>query len=214
MTTYNNQLSQYITDLFAHEDQALRQVRENITSSGLPAINVTPEEGCFLQFLVHTCQANKALEIGTLGGYSAIWIARGLPAGGKLISLEVDAQRAKFALEQITMAGFDKQVEIRAGNALELLPQLVCEAPFDFIFIDADKPSFGKYFKWAYDNLRTNGMIAAHNAFRGGGVAQGNQSDETTRRIRDLNQRVAADPRLFSTIFPAGDGTLVAIKLG
>jgi predicted O-methyltransferase YrrM len=213
MTIYNDQISAYINSLFVFEDAALQSAREESPKRGLPAIAIKPEEGRFLQFLVRACQAQKALEIGSLGGYSGIWISRGLPAGGKLITLEVEPLHAQVAGEHFRAAGVSDRVEIRVGNAHELLKTLASEGPFDFIFIDAEKPGYPRYFEWALENVRLNGVIAAHNAFRKGSVIGLKEPDQYTNLMQDFNRRFAQEPRLISTIFPAGDGMLVGVKV-
>ncbi|MBA3531465.1 MAG: O-methyltransferase [Ardenticatenales bacterium] len=211
MTTYNDELSQYITAQFAAEDEVLQQVREAIPLRGLPAINIKPEEGHFLQFLARANGAIKALEIGTLGGYSGIWIARGLVAGGRLITLEMEPAHAAVAREHFDAAGVSGQVEVMEGDAHELLPMLSGEAPFDFVFIDAEKSGYGAYFDWALENTRVGGIIAAHNAFQSGHIV-GESSDESADLMRVFNQRVAEEPRVLSTIYPGGDGMVIAVK--
>lgn len=212
MTVYNSEISQYITDLFVAEDKALNWVRQDSQAKGLPTINVKPEEGRFLQFLVHACGARHAVEIGTLGGYSGTWIARGLPRGGKLITLEKDAYHAQVAHDHFVKTGVEERVEIRVGDAHQLLKQLVPEGPFDFVFIDAEKSGYPDYFEWAIANLRDGGVIAAHNAFRGGSILDTTSREEASRMMQAFNRQIAQNPSLISTIYPAGDGTLIAVK--
>lgn len=210
MTAYNDLTSQYITATFAHEDVVLKTIRENIPRRGLPNIEIKPEEGRFLQVLLQAIKARIAIEIGTLGGYSGTWIARGLVPGGKLITIEKDPVHADVARQHFAYAGLADRVEIRVGNALQVLPELVSQGPFDFIFIDADKPGYFTYMDWALANARPGGLIAAHNALWRGGVAR--PADEDSRLMRDFNQRIAQNNSLISTIFPAGDGTMIAVK--
>jgi caffeoyl-CoA O-methyltransferase len=212
MTTYNDQISRYITDLFAVEDPPLLQARMGPPEQGLPVVNILPEEGRFLQFLVRTCGARKAVEIGTLGGYSGIWIARGLLPGGKLYTLDKEPKHADVASHNFAAAGLSEVVEVRVGEAIELLGELDTEAPFDFVFIDADKEGYPAYFEWAVTHTRGRGIIAAHNAFQEGSVAGTVQDTEHSVLIRQFNQQIAGDKRLISTIYPAGDGTLIAVK--
>ena len=213
MATYNQELSQYITNLFAKHDAPLQTAWEETPKRGLPSISVKPEEGRFLQFLVRAAGATKALELGTLGGYSGIWIARGLAPEGKLISIEVDERHAKVAREHFAIANLTDRVKVRVGNAHQLLPSLVEDGPFDFVFIDAEKPGYPAYFDWAIENIHTGGIVAAHNAFRGGKIADLNNRDEVVMLMRSFNHNVASDPRVISTIYPAGDGTLIAVKI-
>lgn len=213
MTIYNDQLSQYNTSLFAIHDEALQRAWEETPRRGLPAISIKPEEGRFLQVLVRTCGAKKALEIGTLGGYSGIWIARGLLPGGKLITLEKEARHAEVAREHFALAGVSEMIEIRVGNAHATLDQLSSQTPFDFVFIDAEKTGYPKYFAWALEHTRLGGIIAAHNAFRKGSVAGIGVPDEFTQTMREFNRDIAGNPRLLSIIYPAGDGTVVSVKV-
>ena len=213
MTTYNDQISQYISSLFAEEDPSLQQAREKSPQRGLPSISIKPEEGRFLQFLVRGCGARKAVEIGTLGGYSGIWIARGLLPGGVLFTLDKEPRHARVAEEHFAAAGLSEVIQIRIGDAHQLLLEITDQGPFDFVFIDADKPGYPKYFDWALENIRLGGIIAAHNAFRGGSVAGLREDDDQSELMRQFNQQVASQPRLVSTIYPAGDGTLISVKV-
>ena len=213
MTTYNDEVSRYITGLFSVQDAALQRAWEDTPKKGLPAISIRPEEGRFLQFLVRACGAVKALEVGTLGGYSGIWIARGLAPGGKLISLEKETYHAEVARQHLAAAGVGDRVEVRVGDAHQLLEQLLVEGPFDFVFIDAEKTGYMGYFDWALANTRVGGVIAAHNAFRSGNVIRRPNADESSRVMGEFNRRVAAEQSVISTIYPAGDGTVLAVKI-
>jgi len=211
MSIYNDSIAQYITGLFAAHDSVLQQIYEAIPQRELPAIAIKPEEGRFLQFLVSACGARTIVEIGTLGGYSGLWLARGLPPDGKLITIEKEPKHAEVAREHFALAGLADRADLRLGDAHDILPRLSAEGPFDFCFIDADKLSNGAYLDWALANLRRGGVVAAHNAFRGGEILnQGNHAPEV-EYMRGINQRFATEPRLLSTIFPAGDGMLVGV---
>ena len=214
MTSYNESTRDYITSLFAIEDAALAQVREGVSRHGLPAIEITPEEGRFLQFLVRASGGRLALEIGALGGYSGAWIARGLVEGGRLITLEMIPHHADVARQHFALAGVADRVDVRVGNAHKLLPGLAAEGPFDFVFIDAEKDGYLAYFDWALENTRLGGIIAAHNALLYGSVARSGTPSTVTRSIQEFNRRVANEPRVISTIYPGGDGTLVAVNVG
>ena len=213
MVTYNEDLSEYINDLFVEQDDALQRAWEDTPRRGLPAISVRPEEGRFLQVLVRASGAKKALEIGTLGGYSGIWIARGLAPGGKLITLEKEPHHAEVAQDHFDFAGLDDRVEIRVGDARRLLEELAPESPFDFVFIDAAKVDYPEYFNWALENTRLGGVIAAHNAFQGGSIVNAKPEKENTEAMRQFNRMAAAQERVLTTIYPAGDGTLIAVKV-
>jgi predicted O-methyltransferase YrrM len=211
MTIYNDVHARYITEVFAPHDPVLAQVYEAIPKRGLPAITIKPEEGRFLQFLVAACGARTVVEIGTLGGYSGIWLARGLPPEGKLITLEKEPRHADVAREHFALAGLSERVELRLGDAHALLPQLAANSPFDFCFIDAEKQGYGFYLDWALANIRPGGIIAAHNAFRNGAVVDESNHEPDNDYMRSFNRRFAAEPRLISTIFPAGDGMLIGV---
>jgi predicted O-methyltransferase YrrM len=210
MTTYNDRLSSYINTTFAGEDEILLRIRKASEEHGLPSINVSPEEGRFLQILVRAANAVNALEFGTLGGYSGTWITRGLAPGGRLITLEREPAHANLAREHFRMAGLEEQVEVLVGHADEFLDTLAAEGPFDFVFIDSGKDEYVRYFDWALRNTRLGATIAAHNAFRGGAVLEDSAEG---RVIQEFNNHVINEPSVISTIFPAGDGMVVAVKV-
>ena len=213
MPIYDDRHASYITDEFARPDAVLQQVLAAIPARGLPQITIKPEEGRFLQFLVRACSARRAVEIGTLGGYSGIWLARGLLAGGRLITLEKEPRHADVAREHFALAGLLDRVEVRLGDAADLLPALSPEGPFDFCFIDADKQGYGFYLDWALANVRPGGILAAHNAFRQGTVLDAADHSPDSESMRAFNRRFASEPRLLSTIYPAGDGMLIGVVL-
>ncbi len=211
MVTYSDTLSRYVTELFAEEDEALRRVRRRMAEHGLPTIHIKPEEGRFLQVLARACGARRAVEVGTLGGYSAIWIARGLLPDGVLYTVERNPDYARLAREHVAAAKVPARVDVVEGDARHVLRELAGQAPFDFVFIDAEKGDYRFYYEWAVDHLRVGGVVAAHNAFAHGRVVAGD--DETARLVREFNAHVAADRRVLSTVFPAGDGMVVAVKV-
>ncbi len=209
MPIFNEALEDYVRSTFAIEDQSLAAIRREIPRRGLPEITVRPEEGRFLQFLVAACGARQAVEIGTLGGYSGTWIARGLPPDGRLVTLEKDPAYAAVAREHFALSGVADKVEVRVGDAHSLLPKLAAEGPFDFVFIDAEKDGYSAYLDWAEANLAPGGVLAAHNAFRNGAVSEPSNQDPSVEITRRFNQRLADG--FLSTIFPAGDGTAIAV---
>jgi len=211
MPIYNEALENYLRDTFSAEDEILSTIRSEIPRRGLPEITVRPEEGRFLQFIVAASGARLAVEIGTLGGYSGVWIARGLPPSGKLITLELSEKHAAVATEHFEMAGVADKVEVRVGDAHDLLQDLTNEGPFEFVFIDAEKEGYPAYLDWAEANLRPRGIVAGHNAFRGGKIGDPSDDDPAIASTRSFNERLASDDRFISTIFPAGDGTAVAV---
>lgn len=206
-------LRSYVTDLFAVEDAVLRHVRANTEAAGLPTIHIKPDEAKLLQFLIKAVGARRVVELGTLGGYSGVWITRALPPDGKLITLEIDPARAELAQRNFAQAGLADRVEIRVGAAQDSLKTLAGEGPFDTVFIDADKPNYPAYLEWALDNVRPGGLIAAHNAFRHGGILDAETTDEGTLAMRQFNATLAHTPRVLATIIQVGDGMAVGIVL-
>jgi predicted O-methyltransferase YrrM len=182
-------------------DESLLAALEAAEAAGLPAIQVSPPQGRLLQILVRLQGAKTILEFGTLGGYSTILMARALPAGGRLISLEANAEYAEVARGSIERAGVGESVEVRVGPALEALPALAAEGlgPFDLTFIDADKVNTPNYFAWALDHSRPGSLIVADNVVRGGTLAEAASDDEATRAQRRLHEEIAAEPRVMAT---------------
>lgn len=212
MTTYNSALSEYTTALFAVEDSILAHIRQSTLDAGLPDIAITPEEGAFLQLMARLVGARRIVEIGTLGGYSTVWLGRALPPQGKLFSLEKSAAHAHLARQHLELAGLSQNVQVLEGDAHQLLPGLRQHAPFDMVFADAEKSGLRAYFTWAVENLRPGGLFACHNAYWGGSVA-GELHGEIIDQTRDFNCFVATHPQVQAHIYPAGDGTLLAVKL-
>jgi predicted O-methyltransferase YrrM len=170
---------------------------EASAAAGLPTIQVSPSQGKFLHLLARAMGPRKILEIGTLGGYSTIWLARALSSGGRLITLEVDPRHAEVARANITRAGLADVVELHQGRALDTLPELT--GPFDFIFIDADKPSNADYFTWALKLSRRGSMIVIDNVIRDGAVIDADSTDPDVQGVRRLNQLLAAERRVSAT---------------
>jgi len=205
-------LSEYIVTLFAPEDELLGALREEADRSGFPPASIAPDAGRFLQVLLRTIAARRVLEVGTLGGYSAIWMARALPAGSSLVTIERNDRFAAFAERYVERAGLASVVTIRRGRALDVLPSLDGEE-FDFVFLDGDRVPLPTYLDWALRLVRPGGMIAAYNALLGGRVVTAglNVEDEELRAVREFNLRIANDPRLTSILVPAYDGLVVAV---
>jgi len=189
----------YYSDLLVPTDPVLDAVLAASEAGGLPAHNVAPNQGKLLMLLAQIQQARTILEIGTLGGYSTIWLARALPAGGRLITLEANPKHAEVARANIARAGLSDVVDLRVGRAIETLPQLTDQAPFDLIFIDADKPSNPDYFTWALKLSRKGTLIIADNVVRDGAVIDADSDDPNVQGIRRFNELVAAEPRVSAT---------------
>ena len=194
-------VDRYIADLFAPDDPALDAALEASAAAGLPPIQVAPNQGKLLQILARLQGARRILEIGTLGGYSTIWLARALPADGRLITLELDPKHAEVARGNIARAGLDRVVDLRLGRALDLLPRIAAEGmgPFDLIFIDADRPNNPDYFAWALRLARRGSLIVIDNVVRGGMVADAASGDPAIQGVRRMNAMIAAEPRVSAT---------------
>ena len=189
----------YLVEALIPNDPLLNQVLENNQRAGLPAIDVAANQGQFLALLVRMTGARRILEIGTLGGYSTIWMARELPADGELVTLEADANHAAVARENLRMAGVDKLVEVREGPALATLEKLGDHPPFDLIFIDADKPNNPNYLRWALRYSRPGTLIIGDNVVRDGEVTDPHSADDRVQGVREFIAMMGSDPRLTVT---------------
>jgi caffeoyl-CoA O-methyltransferase len=203
-------IDQYISQLFAPEDDALRHIQAEAKRNNMPEISIQAFEGRLLQFLAQMVNAKRIVEIGTLAGYSGAWLARSLPADGKLVTLDVSEKHANVAKGNFAHAGLSDKIEVRQGDARDLLKKLSAEGPFDMVFIDADKDSYPFYLEWAIDNVRQGGLIAAHNALRHGKIVA--PENDLDRAMVEFNKRIAEDSRLSSFILAVGDGMAVSIK--
>ena len=191
----------YLTDTLLPPDPALQACLEASRSAGLPAIQVAPNQGRLLNLIAQVRGARRILEIGTLGGYSTIWLARALPPDGRLISLEIEPKHAEVARQNLERADVADRVEIRVGRAIELLPALESDgsAPFDLVFIDADKPSNPDYFQWALKLAAPGGVIVVDNVVRSGDVAKGDSTDPNVTGVRRVLELMASAPGVEST---------------
>jgi predicted O-methyltransferase YrrM len=183
------------------EDEALKAALKDCKKAKLPPIGVAPNEGKLLLLVAQIVGARKVLEVGTLGGYSTIWLARGMAEGGKLITLEYEQRHADIAKKSITRAGLEHVVEIRVGDAKKTMPQLVSEGagPFDLIFLDADKEGYTAYFEWSLKLSRKGTVIIADNVVRDGQVLKAKSKDAAVPGIQKFNKAVAADKRVKAT---------------
>jgi predicted O-methyltransferase YrrM len=194
-------VDRYFMNLLAPPDPALEEALQASAAAGLPPIQVSPLQGKLLHLLARLMGAQRILEIGTLGGYSTIWLARALPPGGRLLTLEADAKHAEVARANITRAGLDNVVELRLGPAQETLPQLVAErqGPFDLIFIDADKENYPEYFTWSLQLSHVGSLIIADNVVRRAVVVDPASDNPEIQGIRRFNALLAAEPRVSAT---------------
>ncbi len=199
------EIEEQITRRFAAEDDVLRATLKAQAEAGLPDIQISPIQGRLLQVLVAACNAKKILEVGALGGYSGTWLARALPADGKLITLEISPKHAETVRAAFARAGLSERTEVRVGSASELLPALQSEAPFDMFFIDADKDGYLTYLDWALKLARPGSIIVADNNIRYGKPFQEPPPDSGNAGVAAYNQRAASDPRLRSILLPMDD---------
>jgi predicted O-methyltransferase YrrM len=213
-------VDRYLTDLFVPPDPLLEQALEASAAAGLPEIQVAPNQGKLLQLLAQLQGARAILEIGTLGGYSTIWLARALPPGGRLVTLEINPKHAEVARANIARAGLAGVVDVRLGQAQATLSQLVAESsgPFDLIFIDADKPGYPDYFTWALKLSQPGSLIIADNVVRRGAVVNAGSSDADVQGVRRFNELVVAEARVSATAFQTVgskgyDGLLMALVI-
>ena len=192
----------YLVNNLVSPEESLDAAVRASDDAGLPSIQVSPPQGKFLYMLAKIQGAKRILEIGTLGGYSTIWMARALPDDGRLITMEIDPRHADVARTNIDRAGLSAKVEILVGNALDLLPELEVrnESPFDLTFIDADKASIPSYFESALRMSRAGSLILVDNVVREGAVIDENSEDASVKGVRRLNEMIAADPRVTATV--------------
>ena len=195
-------VDEYIDELLVGQDDGLRGALAASDAAGLPSISVTPAQGKVLNLLAQSIGARAILEIGTLGGYSTIWLARGLQPGGRLITIEADEKHAAVARENIARANLAASVDLRIGRALDMLPSIEREGlgPFDLVFIDADKPNTPDYFKWALRLARIGTLILIDNVVRNGGIADADSQDPAVVAMRRVLAMVASESRVSATV--------------
>ena len=194
-------VDRYLTDMLVPADPALDAALATSAAAGLPEIAVSPNHGKLLYLLAKMQGAKRSCEIGTLGGYSTIWLARALPAGGQVITLEADPKHADVARANIGSAGLSRMVQVRVGAALDTLPQLAAEGrgPFDLFFIDADKVNTAPYFTWALTLSRPGSLIVVDNVVRDGAVADASSADPSVQGMRRFFELVRSEPRVEAT---------------
>ncbi|PWN71874.1 O-methyltransferase [Chryseobacterium phosphatilyticum] len=211
-------VDQYISTLVAPEDTVLQETIQSLEEASMPQISISPTQGKFLQLMLLTCKAKRVLELGTLGAYSTIWITRALPADGKVITVEFDPHHAHIASQNIAKAGLSDQIDLRIGKAMDVLKELIAkgEEPFDFIFIDADKPPYTEYFELALQLSHPGTLIICDNVIREGKVLDENTHDEKVKGVQRFNQMLANHPGITATIMQTVgakeyDGMAIAI---
>lgn len=212
------EIDNYISGLLAPEDQPLKDTIKSLDTAGLPQHSVSANQGKFLQVMMMACNAKKVLELGTLGGYSTIWIARALPVDGKVITIEVDPSHGKVAQQNIDNANLSDKVDLRVGRALDILPQIIKEEDekFDMIFIDADKPPYTEYFNYALQLSRPGTIIILDNVIREGQVLDNESKDEKVQGVQRLNKLLSNNKDVTATILQTvgskeHDGIAIAV---
>lgn len=195
------EVDRFLASRLLPADPVLEAILQASSAAGLPAINVSPTQGKFLHLLALIQGAKSILEVGTLGGYSTVWLARALSPGGRIVTLEADPAHAAIARANFERAGLAAMIELRLGLAAETLPQLQKEGrgPFDFVFIDADKPSTPEYFQWALRLTRPGSVIVVDNVVRKGAVANAASEDASVRGVQRFLELASAEPRVSGT---------------
>jgi len=213
----NPDLADYVDSLFQWEDEILQEVRVRAEKAKLPPIHVGPSDGRILELLSRMIGAKKIVEIGSLAGYSAICLGRGMGRDGTLYCLEFDPRHSEITQESLQHAGLSSQTKVLTGAALDLLPKIESDGPFDIVFIDADKRNYPNYFKWAEKNLRIGGLILGDNTFAFGHVHEKDIGDERLEKqvqaIDEFNRLVARSPHFRGTVFPTGEGLTVGVRI-
>lgn len=221
LSTYNmkgtpltDAIVDYINDLFPAEDEFLRQLREDALAADIPAIQISPEQGAFMQVMLRAMGARRVIEIGTLAGYSSILMARALPDDGELVTLEVNPFHAQFATERIAQAGLSSKVRVLTGSALDLLERdLAGSGPYDFAFIDADKPAYVRYLELLLPLMRRGAIIAGDNAMAWGEIVNEATEDPSVKGMQAFNRAMSSEARVQSCLVPIGDGMCMGVVL-
>ena len=206
----DGRIERYITELFAAEDPILAAIRRRHDELDLPPILISPDEGKLLHVLLRAVGATNVLELGSLAGYSGVWLARALPPDGRLTTVEKDPRRAALARRAFAEAGLERRVQLLEGAALEILPTLT--PGFDAVFVDADKEPLAQYFEWCVRLLRPRGLLLCDNAFFHGAVIDATDHSPATEGVRAFNRLAATDPRVTSAVVPIRDGLVVGVK--
>jgi predicted O-methyltransferase YrrM len=205
---YKPPVVELVRRLYGSEDEALVAARRRAREAGMPLIEVAPEDGAILAALVAAISPRRIVEIGTLFGYSAIWMARSLPPDGKVVSVESEARHAEVAAINVEAAGMEDRVEILVGEAAEVLAAV--EGPVDLVFIDADKTGYPEYLEWARGALRPGGVVLGDNAFLGGGVVE--PTSRSTEAMRGFLERLATDPAWTAAMIPTLEGLAMGVR--
>jgi caffeoyl-CoA O-methyltransferase len=211
----DSRLAAYVMKTYAPEDEVLREIRERCNREGLPDIQIGALDGRHLEVLASVAGARKAVEIGTLGGYSGVSLLRGMGIGGVLDTIEMDPRHAEVARESFRRAGYSTQARLHLGTAAQVLPKLAAQGPFDLCFIDADKESYPDYLNWAADNLRPGGLVIADNVFLFGELPDKPTGARATAiaGMQAFHQILANSGRFRATVLPTGEGLAVGVRI-
>lgn len=211
-TQVTAELFNYLIEHSTPEDPFLREVREAATAAGLPAIWISPEQAVFMGILLEISGARKVLEIGTLGGYSAIAMAQAMGPKGHVDTLEIDPNHAAFAREWIAKGNYEARIDVHLGAALDTLPGLAGQTPYDAVFIDADKGNYASYLDRTLDMVKDGGLVMVDNAFAFGRILEDQTTTDDVWAIRAFNDLMAREKRVSSQIVPVADGLWVGVK--
>lgn len=208
-------VAEYVGRLYAPEDPVLAEVRARSTAAGLPDIQVAPLDARHLEVLARASGARRAVEIGTLGGYSGITLLRGMGAAGTLDTIELDPHHADVARESFRRAGVLDRARVHVGPALEVLPGLSAAGPFDLVFIDADKEGYPRYLEWAADNLRSGGIVLLDNAFLFGHLPEpaAGERAASIAAMQAVHEALARGGRFRATVLPTGEGLALGVRV-
>lgn len=209
--TGDDRLVDYVRELFATDDEVLAEIRARSRRAELPHISISSDEAKLIAVLLRAVGARRVLELGTLGGYSGVWMARALPDDGRLVTIERNTRHAQVAEDAFRSAGVRERVELLVGDAATLLPTLA--PPFDAVFLDADKAPLPTYFDHAMRLLRHGGLLMCDNTFMSGRIVDATADDPDVNGMREFNRVVAEDARLDAAVAPVRDGLLVAVKV-
>jgi caffeoyl-CoA O-methyltransferase len=211
----DEKLSAYVTQVYAPEDAVLAEIRARSAAAGLPDIQVAALDGLHLEVIARASGARRAVEVGTLGGYSGVALLRGMGPDGELDTVELSPRHAEVARESFRRAGFDARARIHVGAAADVLPELVPRGPFDLVFIDADKEGYPAYLAWAADNLRSGGIVLLDNAFLFGHLPEAPAGERATqiRAMQSVHETLARGGKFRATVLPTGEGLAVGVRV-
>ena len=209
----DERLQRYIEELFAVEDSVLKRVRERHAELDLPPIHISPDEGKLLHVLLRAAGARSVLEVGSLAGYSGIWLARALPADGTLTTIEKHPVHAELARQAYAEAGVAERIRLIEGEAMSVLETLPPDTAFDAVFVDADKEPLPQYFEWSVRLLRPGGLLLCDNAFFHGSVVDPHDHSPQAEGVRAFNRLAATDRRVVSAVIPIRDGVVIGVKV-